>query len=81
MNIDYDEYLKEFEGGDYQELCEYVHTAVDRNESIESLQAIYDSATDEEKEDVSGIDEELKNYHVAVSKVVDYMSIKLGIEN
>ena len=87
--LDYQAYLSEFEGGTDQQMCEYVHTAVDRCESRYILRDLWNlHATEEEIEEfwdeiVSEAPQEndrYRGYMIACCRIIDYLRARVKLE-
>lgn len=87
--LDYQTYLSEFEGGTYQQMCEYVHAEVDRCESWYVLRDLWNVyATLEEKEEfgretVSGNpdgNDRYRGYMIACCRIIDHLKTRVKLE-
>lgn len=87
--LDYQAYLAEFEGGTYQQMCEYVHAEVDRCESWYVLRDLWNvHATQEEREEFGqetvsrdpDATDRYRGYMIACCRIIDYMKTRVKLE-
>lgn len=88
--LDYQTYLSEFEGGTYQQMCEYVHAEVDRCESWYVLRDLWNlHATPEEKEEFGDeivskdpdANARYRGYMIACCRIIDYLRANVKLED